>query len=166
MITKKIEINYNEYDSINELSVEDKELMEKAIGTLDGSYAPYSNFNVAAAVRLSDGTIVTGANQENIAFPSGLCAERTAIFAAHAQFPQKNISTIAIVSAQDGKLLPTPIAPCGACRQVMAESQMRAGRPVRVLLGGSGRVIEFSSIDGILPYIFNNEEVKRRKRGN
>ncbi len=164
MITKKIEINYNEYDSISELSAPDKELMEKAIETLGGSYAPYSNFNVAAAVRMTDGTIVTGANQENIAYPSGLCAERTAIFSAHAQFPKENITAIAIVSAQDDVLLPTPVAPCGACRQVMAESQMRYGKPVRVLLGGSGRIIEFSSVDGILPYVFNNEEVKRKKR--
>ncbi len=165
MITKKLEINYIEYNSIEELSAEDRELMEKAIEALDGSYAPYSDFNVAAAVRLSDGTIVTGANQENIAYPSGLCAERTAIFAAHAQFPQQDISAIAIVSSQEDKLLPTPIAPCGACRQVMAESQMRAGKPLRLLLGGSGKVVEFSSIEGILPYIFNNEEVKKRRRG-
>ncbi len=163
MLKKRIEINYIEYDSTEELSVKDKELMKKAIVALDGSYAPYSDFNVAAALRMSDGTIVTGANQENIAYPSGLCAERTAIFAAHSAHPQLNIEAIAIVSAQGGKLIESPITPCGACRQVLAESQMRAGAPVRILLGGSGKVLEFASVGDILPFIFQNEEVRRRK---
>ncbi len=164
MVNRKIEINYIEYDSMDELSVKDKELMESAIRALDGSYAPYSDFNVGAALRLSDGTIVTGANQENIAYPSGLCAERTAIFAAHSAHPQQNIEAIAIVAGQGGKVLETVVTPCGACRQVMAESQMRAGTPIRVLLGGAGKVLEFASVGDILPFIFQNEEVRRKGR--
>ncbi len=164
MLNKKIEINYIEYDSIEELPAKDKALVEKAIETLDGSYAPYSDFNVAAALRLSDGTVVTGANQENIAYPSGLCAERTAVFAAHSNYPKQNIDTIAIVSAQGGKLIETPITPCGACRQVLAESQMRSDNPIRVLLCGSGKILEFASVGDILPFIFQNEEVRKRRR--
>ena len=162
MKNKRLEINYIEYDSPSEMTAEDRLLLKNAMEALEGSYAPYSNFNVGAAVRMSDGSIVTGANQENIAYPSGLCAERTAIFSAHAKYPNLNIEAIAIVSAQDGKILETPISPCGACRQVMAESQMRAGSPIKIILGGSGHILEFASVEGVLPFIFNNSEVGKK----
>lgn len=163
---KKIEIDYIEYDSLLELPSEDKELLEKAIEAISGSYAPYSFFNVGAALRLSDGTIVKGANQENLAYPSGLCAERTAIFAAHANYPDLNIKAIAITAAKNGKVLKELVTPCGACRQVMAESQMRAGSPIKVILGSSDKVWVFSSVDGVLPFIFDSKEIRKiNKKG-
>lgn len=162
MVNKKIEINYVEYASLSELSSEDRELLEKAVEAISGSYAPYSSFSVGAALRLSDGTVVKGANQENLAYPSGLCAERTAIFAAHANYPDLNIEAIAIAAAKNGKVLKELVTPCGACRQVLAESQMRAGFPIRVILGSSDKVWVFSSVESILPFIFNSKELRKR----
>ena len=121
MTQKEIKICYSEYDSLSGLCEEDRILAEKAIEATANSYAPYSGFCVGAAVRLSDGKIITGSNQENIAYPSGLCAERTAMFYAHAQYPDAGIIAIAIAARQDGDLCETPASPCGACRQVMAE---------------------------------------------
>ena len=164
MRDKKFVINYIEYDSMAEMSPEDRELLNKAIDALKGSYAPYSLFNVGAAVRLSDGTVVLGSNQENIAYPSGLCAESTAIFSAHAQYPEQNIKAIAIISAQNGKLSREPVSPCGACRQVMAESQKRSGSPIEIILGSSEKILKFNSVEGVLPLIFDSEEVKGNKK--
>ena len=123
---------------------------------MGGAYAPYSHFHVGAAVRLSDGRIVRGANQENAAFPSGLCAERTAMFAASAQFPGKDMLSIAIAGGPLGRLGPNPAAPCGACRQVMAQYQAKSGKPMSVLFVASGKILKFNRVDDILPFIFNN----------
>ena len=100
-------------------------------------------------------TVVTGANQENAAFPSGLCAERTALFAAHAQYPRLPVRAIAIAACRGGRLVEEPAWPCGACRQVLAESQKRAEAPVRVIVGGLSRIVVFSCVEDILPFIFN-----------
>ena len=130
MKTVKLDINYTEYSSIDEMEPQDIELVKAAIEAQKGSYAPYSTFNVGAALRLEDGTIVKGANQENAAYPSGLCAERTAMFAASANNPGKAMLSLAIVGGFNGTLSDTPCSPCGACRQVMAEYQTLAGRPM------------------------------------
>ena len=161
MAEKLLTIKYSEYSSIEQLSLEDRDLMMAAIEATKGSYAPYSGFNVGAAVLLSDGTVVKGANQENIAYPSGLCAERTALFAAGANYPEKGVVALAIVAAQNGELLDEPASPCGACRQVMAESQMRSGVKMRIILGGGKRIMIFDSVDDVLPFIFDSKEVKR-----
>ena len=121
MKTVKLDINYTEYSSIDEMEPQDIELVKAAIEAQKGSYAPYSTFNVGAALRLEDGTIVKGANQENAAYPSGLCAERTAMFAASANNPGKAMLSLAIVGGFNGTLSDTPCSPCGACRQVMSE---------------------------------------------
>lgn len=156
MQNKKLEINYLEYSGLEELEPKDRELCEAAEKALAGSYAPYSKFNVGAAVRLADGSIVTGANQENAAYPSGLCAERTAMFSAHANNPDTPMTAIAITAAQNGKLNEDITAPCGACRQVMAEYQKISGQKWTILLYGKKKIIKLSQVDDILPFIFTN----------
>ena len=163
MITKKLEITYSEYSSVDELPQNDANLLNAAIEALNGSYAPYSNFNVGAAVLLENGVIVKGSNQENIAYPSGLCAERTALFSAHANYPQNKIVSIAITSSQNGLLLATPPFPCGACRQVMAQTQTRNGSPLKIIIGGSDKILVFNSVESLLPFIFASEEVGKNQ---
>ena len=156
MKTVNLSFNYREYSSIEEMEPRDRELVEAAIDAQKGSYAPYSKFNVGAAVRLDDGTIVKGANQENSAYPSGLCAERTAMFAAGASHPDLDMESIAIVARQDGRICSEPAAPCGACRQVMAQYQTKGGKPMSVILVGADHIKKFARVDDILPLIFDN----------
>lgn len=156
MTEKKLTIDYKEYSSIDELEQSDKELALKAIEALDGSYSPYSHFAVGAAVRLSDGTIIKGANQENAAFPAGLCAERTAMFSAGANHPDTPMVEIAIVGKTGGAICDSPATPCGSCRQVMAEYQSKGGRNMEVLLVGAKRIMKFSKVQDILPFIFDS----------
>ena len=155
MEKKTLTISYEEYASINELNAEDRTLLEAAIDATKGSYAPYSHFNVGAAVRLEDGTIVKGANQENAAYPSGLCAERTAMFAASAQHPGVPFDAIAVVCARDGSMMLNPGSPCGACRQVMAQYERLALKPLRIILGSGGPILAFTGVDSLMPFIFN-----------
>lgn len=156
MEKKNISISYEEYKSIEELSAEDATLARAAIDAMRGSYAPYSNFNVGAAVRLGNGEIVKGANQENAAFPSGLCAERAAMFAAGSQYPDEAMLSIAIAGGLMHKLAEAPATPCGACRQVMAQYQAKGGRPMSVILVGKEKVQKFAKVDDILPLIFDS----------
>ena len=116
MTNKEIKIAYKEYSSVDELPSQDRLLADAAIEAVELAYAPYSNFNVGAAVMFEDGEIVKGANQENAAYPSGLCAERTALFYASASRPDKAMTAIAIAAGQNGKLCESPATPCGACR--------------------------------------------------
>lgn len=156
MTSKEIKIAYLEYESIDQLGPKDKELVEAAIEATRGSYAPYSRFNVGAAVRLDNGLIVKGANQENAAYPSGTCAERTAMFYASAAYPDNAIISIAITAGQGGILCENPVTPCGACRQVMAQYQDKGGQPMTILLAGSNRIWKFEKVDDILPLIFDS----------
>ena len=156
MTSKEIKIAYWEFNSIDELTAEDRRLAEAAVEAVSLSYAPYSNFNVGAAVMFDDGAIVKGANQENAAYPSGLCAERTALFYAGSSRPDTAVTSIAIAGGQEGKLCKDPVTPCGACRQVMAQTQLRSGRPVSVILIGETRIWRFEKVDDLLPFIFDN----------
>ncbi|MBP5565961.1 MAG: cytidine deaminase [Bacteroidales bacterium] len=156
MTEKDINIKFREYASLDELEKEDRELAEAAIDAMKGSYAPYSHFNVGAAVRLSNGTIVQGANQENAAFPSGLCAERTAMFHAGATYPDKAMVSLAIAGGVMGRLAKAPATPCGACRQVMAQYQLKGGHPMSVIMIGDGTIWKFDRVDDILPLIFDS----------
>ena len=156
MVRKEFRIGYEEYASVEEMSAVDRDLCRAAVEALNGSYAPYSHFHVGAAVRLSDGTIVKGANQENAAYPSGLCAERTAMFSAGANYPGLDIASIAIVARQDGRICSEPVAPCGACRQVMRQYQNKAGKPMSVILVGADHIKKFARVNDILPLIFDN----------
>jgi cytidine deaminase len=156
MTEKEINIKFHEYSSIDELPKQDQELALAAIEAMRGSYAPYSHFNVGAAVRLSNGEIVKGANQENAAFPSGLCAERTAMFYAGATYPDKSMVSIAIAGGVMGRLAKAPATPCGACRQVMAQYQLKGGKPMSVIMLGDGQIWKFDRVDDILPLIFDS----------
>lgn len=148
-------IDYKAYPGIDGMEPADAELCRAAIDALKGSYAPYSHFNVGAAVRLTDGSIVKGANQENAAYPSGLCAERTAMFAASANHPDLDLCSIALVGSQNGVICPSPASPCGACRQVMAQYQTKAGAPMSVILIGADVIWKFDRVEDLLPFIFD-----------
>ena len=156
MTSKEIKIAYQEYGSLDELAPKDRELAEAAIKATEGSYAPYSRFNVGAAVRLDSGLIVKGSNQENAAYPSGLCAERTAMFYASATYPESAMIDIAITASQGGVLCDNPATPCGACRQVMAQYQTKGGKPMGILLVGGKKIWKFEKVDDLLPLIFDS----------
>ena len=156
MTNREIKIAYQEFDSLNELNQEDLLLAKAAIDATSRSYAPYSNFNVGAALMYADGEIIQGSNQENAAYPSGLCAERTALFYASSRRPDTPIISLAIAAAQNGKLCDIPATPCGACRQVMAQYQTKGGRPMSVLLIGGKKIWKFASVDELLPLTFNS----------
>ncbi|WP_130892774.1 cytidine deaminase [Paraprevotella xylaniphila] len=140
-----------------ELTDADRELIDKAKNATQTSYAPFSKFCVGAAARLSDGTIVTGSNQENAAFPSSLCAERTALFYANARYPEKSVEELAIAAYAHGTFLKSPIPPCGACRQVILGVEERYGRPIRILLFGEEGTYVVDSIKALLPLQFTGE---------
>ena len=140
-----------------ELTDVDRELIDKAKDATQTSYAPFSKFCVGAAARLSDGTIVTGSNQENAAFPSSLCAERTALFYANARYPEKSVEELAIAAYAHGTFLKSPIPPCGACRQVILGVEERYGRPIRILLFGEEGTYVVDSIKALLPLQFTGE---------
>ena len=151
------EINYDRFDGIHELSEKDQKLVVNARQAMAQAYAPYSKFKVGAAVLLTDGTIIKGNNQENIAYPSGLCAERVALFYAGANHPNIEVESIVIVT--EGELLKSSeiASPCGACRQVMLESQRRQKNSYRVILvGQNGEVIVFHSLEDLLPFAFGS----------
>ena len=156
MKTVTLSTTYQEYDCAAQMDAQDQELVSAAIQAQQSSYAPYSHFNVGAAVRMEDGTIVKGSNQENSAYPSGLCAERTAMFAAGAAHPGKAMTAIAIAGGFSYGLDDAPCTPCGACRQVMAEYQMASGKPMAVIMAGASKILKFSRVDDILPFIFDS----------
>lgn len=152
---KKIEINLTfQFGQLEELSQEDQILIQKAIEATDKSYAKYSNFHVGAAIRLSNGLLFLGANQENAAYPVGLCAERTAIFAAQVQYPEQAITSLAIAARNDKGFLEKPITPCGSCRQVMLEVEQRYGKPIRILLYGTAGVYIINGTEDLMPLSF------------
>lgn len=146
--------------SLEELSAEERSLVEKACTATQNSYAPYSHFHVGAAVRLQNGTIVCGANQENAAFPSGLCAERTAIFAAQANYPDQPIVMLAIAAADENGLRDKPVSPCGSCRQVILQMEDRYKVPVEILLFGNDGVYRIQSVKDILPLSFTDDDMR------
>lgn len=138
-----------------ELSEQDRQLIESARQATQQSYAPYSQFHVGAAVLLEDGTTITGTNQENVAYPSGVCAERTALFYASSAHPDKAIVALAIAAHSKGEFTNNPISPCGACRQVMLEIEQRHARPIRILLYGTESVYVIEGgVRELLPLTF------------
>lgn len=141
-----------------ELTDDERRAIEAAQQATAGSYAPYSHFSVGAAALLADGNIVIGSNQENAAFPSGICAERCAIFQAGAAHPDTPVSLLAIAARKsDGCFTTLPITPCGACRQVLIETEHRYGRPVTVLLYGEKEIYRLSSTYHLLPLHFDDD---------
>lgn len=159
MADKKYIINYEEFSSASQMTPEDRELVAAAIDAQKGSYSPYSHFQVGAALRLTDGTLLKGANQENAAYPSGLCAERVVMFFAGANYPDIPFETLAIAGSDHGVLCDSPASPCGACRQVMAEYQKKHNHPFNIILVGSKRIRKFHCVDDVLPFIFDSLSV-------
>lgn len=156
MTNRKLEINYKEYSSIEELESRDRELVQAAFQAQKTSYAPYSHFNVGAAIRMENGVIVKGSNQENAASPSGLCAERTAMFAAGATYPGVPMLCMAIAGGPEFSLCDSPATPCGACRQVMAEYQKIGKKPMEIILMGNNKIWKFDKVEDVLPFIFDS----------
>lgn len=152
---KELTIKYKEYTSVDELPDMERNLMQCAVKAADGAYAPYSGFHVGAALLLKDGTVVCGSNQENGAYPSGLCAERTALFAAAAQRPDTRDYTALAIVGRNAEGALCEASPCGACRQVMAEYEHLQGHGMKVICytaDGGARVVE--SVADLLPFAF------------
>lgn len=156
MAEKEINIRYSEFDSAEDLAQPYWELLDEAVKATESSYAPYSKFNVGAAVLMENGDIITGSNQENAASPSGLCAERVALFAAHHRWPGIAVKAIAIIGKSAGAVTRDLTYPCAACIQVMLESQIRSGKPLEIIVGSSGKIQVFPSVDAMLPFSFGN----------
>ena len=144
---------------MEELDENDRLLVETAIKATERSYAPYSRFNVGAAVRLDNGVTIPGCNQENAAFGVPICAERSALFAAGAQYPDAKVMAIAIAARNEEGLLGKPISPCGTCRQAMVETEKRSGRRLRILLYGLECVYVIDGISTLLPLTFCDEQL-------
>lgn len=158
---KQIDINISiQSYQLDELSPQDQELVQAAIKATHNAYANYSRFYVGAALRLENGKIVIGANQENAAFPSGLCAERTAVFAAQANYPDSPIETLAIVGRNEKGVLLNPITPCGACRQVILEIEDRYKKPIKILLYGTQKIYCVRSVKDLLPLSFVDDNMR------
>ncbi len=157
-----LDSHFEKYERFDELPKADQLLMLEARKAADDAYAPYSHFHVGAAVLLDNGIIVRGNNQENAAYPSGLCAERVALFATGAQHPNVKIAAIAITAYPDGKKEPAiPISPCGDCRQVMAEYELRYNQKIRLIMeGGNGTFIVSDSVAQLLPFLFSGDVLK------
>ena len=145
--------------NMEELDEKDRQLVEAAIEATKSSYAPYSHFNVGAAVRLDNGVVIPGCNQENAAFGVTICAERTALFAAGAQYPDAKVEAIAIAARNADGLLDEPIPPCGTCRQTMVETEKRSGNKLHILLYGRKHVYIIEGIGSLLPLTFSDEQL-------
>ena len=151
-----LEINYTEYASKAEMPAADVELPATAEAMTRNAYAPYSEFHVGAAIRMASGEVYGGANQENAAFPSGLCAERTVLYYASAQHPDGVVEAIAIAAEHRGSFTKDIVTPCGACRQALAQYEVKSSRPIRVILGGQDRIVVFDSVADLLPFVFDS----------
>ena len=146
--------------TFDELNKTDQDLMTSAMEATTRSYAPYSKFSVGAAALLANGIVVTGTNQENAAYPSGLCAERTTLFYANSQYPDQPVLTLAIAARTEKDFIDLPIPPCGACRQVILETEKRYKQPIRILLYGKKKIYEVKSICDLLPLSFDASAMK------
>lgn len=146
---------------VGELSQAYKELTDSALSAAEKAYAPYSNFQVGAAVLLGNGVVVTGSNQENAAYPSGLCAERVALFQAGANYPDQRVEAMAVAAISNGKQIDM-ISPCGACRQVMLETENRYNHPFKVLLCGAEKVYLIEGASTLLPISFDGSDLPQK----
>jgi len=158
MNKKSLNIEYLEYDSVNDMSGEEVGLINETDTNLQNAYAPYSKFKVSAVCKMENGIVVKGTNQENGAYPSGLCAERVAIFAAKSQFPNQKVEKI-VITTEETTLL--PVSPCGACRQVLIEYELLQNQPIELIMkSGESKVWKFKSVKDILPFAFDGEFLK------
>ena len=154
----KIELNLERFEQLEELPDQVQNLFTAAVEARESAYAPYSNFHVGAALLLANGEIIKGNNQENAAYPSGLCAERTAVYYAGANYPVVEILMMAISAKAKSKDTPVPIPPCGACRQALAEYEVKQEKPIAVYFrGGSGAILKSDSVENLLPLLFTQK---------
>ncbi|MDR0969635.1 MAG: cytidine deaminase [Lentimicrobiaceae bacterium] len=161
MQNKQLVLSYQIFE-LSELSQSDCELLTRAREVAKNAYAPYSHFKVGAAVLLENSEIVVGCNQENAAYPSGLCAERIALFSAYAQFPMIPVDTIAITAIGNKSVIEEPISPCGSCRQVITEFESISKRPIRILMQGEkGAIMCIDGASTMLPFMFAEDVLKR-----
>ncbi|MEM9680474.1 MAG: cytidine deaminase [Bacteroidota bacterium] len=157
MRSVKIETALEIYDSIDELPEDIKNLMNKAIEARNNAYAPYSKFSVGTAIQLDNHEIVIGSNQENASYPSGMCAERTAIYYAGARYPESKIIAMALTASSQNKVTDKPIPPCGACRQAISEYELKQKTPIAIyFMGATGNVVKSHSIANLLPLVFES----------
>lgn len=159
MKKRLLEISYHSC-KFEELTPEEKQLVEEARQATYRSYSPYSSFSVGASVLLANGVILSGSNQENAAYPSGLCAERTVLFYANSQYPNQPITMMAIAARSEKGFTEIPITPCGACRQVLAETERRFEQPIRILLYGETETIIIDGVKDLLPFLFDEDILK------
>jgi len=155
MKQQKIQIDFKEYQSIDEFTEKEQQVIHEAIKSLKNAYAPYSHFQVGAAVLLENDEIIVGNNQENAAYPSGLCAERVALFYANAKYPDTPVSVLVIAAGQNNVLTIEPATPCGACRQVMLETELRFKKPIKIIMVGQHKIFAFNSVKALLPLSFD-----------
>ena len=151
---RAITIRIAEYQHLDELSDEQANLVKRAIESAKQAYAPYSDFRVGAALFLANGEIITGNNQENAAYPSGLCAERVAIFYAGANYPEVSVKMMAVTALKDGELQEEPVSPCGGCRQVMLEKETQGENPMEIILYGTKKIQILKRATDLLPLPF------------
>jgi len=154
MQTKEIRIPYDEFNSSENLDPGIPELIANAAESADKAYAPFSGFHVGVAVELIDGQVFTANNQENKAYPSGLCAERVGLFFVQANYPGVPIRRMVLLAKQNGAITEEPVFPCGACRQVMVESTERQDAPFEIWMTGKKRILRLESADHLLPLKF------------
>lgn len=148
-----------EFDSIAELPGTDQQLIAAAREASEKAYAPYSNFNVGAAVLLANGEIIKGNNQENADFTDGLCAERVALFFAHATYPDVAVKAMAVTAKNGGNLITGPTQPCGSCRQVLVETESRFKQTIRLILDGAEKIMVLDGADSLLPFAFKPDSL-------
>ncbi|MBI6115545.1 cytidine deaminase [Salegentibacter maritimus] len=152
----KVTSTFEVYESIEELPEVIRDLMKQAMRARDNAYAPYSQFKVGAALVLNNNEVVTGSNQENASYPSGLCAERTAIYYAGAKYPEAQINYMVISAKSMKHKVDAPVPPCGACRQALVEYEVKQKSEIPVFfMGESGQVMKANSIKDLLPLMFD-----------
>ncbi|HHU98325.1 MAG: cytidine deaminase [Bacteroidales bacterium] len=154
-------ISFLEYNSEDELPAMEKELVGEAVRAASGAYSPYSHFMVGAALLLDSGEIVKGANVENAAYPSGSCAERTALSYSVANFSDRKVVAIAVAALTDGVLTEDPVTPCGNCRQMLIEEEQRNGRPIKVILAGKSAIYVLENSQGLMPLSFTASNLSK-----
>lgn len=148
---------YQEYISVSQLEKQEQKLVRMAEEASFKAYSPYSKFSVGAAVLLENGEIFTGSNQENAAYPTGLCAERVALFYASSQYPDVAVKTLAVAASKNKMILEAPVPPCGSCRQVFIEWEKRFNKPFSVIMAGSEKIIKVEKAMWLLPFNFQSD---------
>jgi cytidine deaminase len=158
-----LNIQISEYNSTEQLPGKEQDLVLSAIDAANSAYSPYSGFSVGAAILLDNGEIITGSNQENAAYPDGLCAERVALFYANSSFPDVPVKCIAIAAKNLSGMTEEPVTPCGSCRQALIEAEFRFNNPIRIIMTGKNKILSADSVQDLLPLSFNPSFLKGKK---